>query len=163
KTEQKNITAIRIEALTDPSLPKNGPGRAANGSFVLTDFKVRVKPPKAEAAAQVTMDKPRATSESKNQTAAAAFDETEASGWSIDPQIRKDHAAVFDFLEPLNAREGGPSAEPNAVTTLTFQLDFKKPKQQILGKLRISVCTSDAPAPLEAGSGIAESIVRALE
>src|SRR5205823_5875355 len=34
------VTAFRLEALTDPSLPKKGPGRYKNGNFVLSQFKV---------------------------------------------------------------------------------------------------------------------------
>jgi hypothetical protein len=36
----KGITAFRLEALTDPSLPKNGPGRSLPGNAVLTSFQV---------------------------------------------------------------------------------------------------------------------------
>ena len=35
------ITAFRLEALPDPSLPQQGPGRSLSGSYVLTDFRVR--------------------------------------------------------------------------------------------------------------------------
>ena len=34
------ITGIRLEALTDPSLPTNGPGRASNGNYVLNELQV---------------------------------------------------------------------------------------------------------------------------
>jgi mono/diheme cytochrome c family protein len=36
--ETGTITAVRLEALTDPSLPHHGPGRAANGNFVLSQL-----------------------------------------------------------------------------------------------------------------------------
>ena len=36
--ETGTITAVRLEALTHPSLPSNGPGRANNGNFVLNKF-----------------------------------------------------------------------------------------------------------------------------
>jgi len=39
------ITGIRLEALEDPSLPHDGPGRRGeNGNFVLTEFQVSVAP-----------------------------------------------------------------------------------------------------------------------
>lgn len=41
KTEVTNISAFRIELLTDPNLPLNGPGRAFNGTAALTEFKVQ--------------------------------------------------------------------------------------------------------------------------
>ena len=34
------ITGFRLEVLTDPSLPANGPGRASNGNFVLTELQL---------------------------------------------------------------------------------------------------------------------------
>lgn len=40
----KDITAFRLEALTDPSLPKNGPGRSAYGNAVLSKFQVSIAP-----------------------------------------------------------------------------------------------------------------------
>ena len=40
KTDLARITAIRLEALTDPSLPKNGPGRDASGNFHLNELQV---------------------------------------------------------------------------------------------------------------------------
>ncbi len=36
------ITAVRLELLTDPTLPHGGPGRAVTGMFALTEFKVLV-------------------------------------------------------------------------------------------------------------------------
>ena len=47
KVDLKRVTAIRLEVLTDPSLPANGPGRAPNGNFVLNDIKVKAAPPDA--------------------------------------------------------------------------------------------------------------------
>ncbi len=40
----KGLTALRVEALPDPSLPGNGPGRGANGHAVLSEISVRVAP-----------------------------------------------------------------------------------------------------------------------
>lgn len=34
------VTGFRLEALADASLPDNGPGRAGNGNYVLTEFQV---------------------------------------------------------------------------------------------------------------------------
>jgi mono/diheme cytochrome c family protein len=43
-TALQGITALRLEALPDPSLPKGGPGRDAYGDFRVTGFEVRVAP-----------------------------------------------------------------------------------------------------------------------
>ncbi|TXT22928.1 MAG: hypothetical protein FD138_3346, partial [Planctomycetota bacterium] len=39
-TDLVGLTALRLEALSHPSMVKNGPGRADNGNFDLTDVKV---------------------------------------------------------------------------------------------------------------------------
>jgi hypothetical protein len=153
KTEQTGIRAIRIEALSDPSLPKNGLGRSESGNFLLTDFKVRAKGAKAEAATPVKLQNPRSTLEAKGQAAAEAIDENETSGWGSGLQAGTSHAAVFELAEPLG--EGG--------VTLSFQLDFKKNKQHAIGRLRVSVTTADPMPPVEAGTGVPESVVWTLE
>ena len=47
-TDLKHITAFRVEALPNDSLPAKGPGRGDDGNFVLNDFKVTVKPQLAQ-------------------------------------------------------------------------------------------------------------------
>lgn len=49
----KSITGIRIEALTDERLPKNGPGRADDGNFVLSEFKVQWADPSKNKEVEV--------------------------------------------------------------------------------------------------------------
>ncbi|MBI1839549.1 MAG: lamin tail domain-containing protein [Verrucomicrobia bacterium] len=43
-TPMTGITGFRLEAIDDPSLPSNGPGRSGNGDAVLTDFSVQAAP-----------------------------------------------------------------------------------------------------------------------
>ncbi|MBP6822540.1 MAG: DUF1549 domain-containing protein [Acidobacteria bacterium] len=44
KTDVQNITAFRLELLTDPNLPRSGPGRSTTGSCALTEFEVTASP-----------------------------------------------------------------------------------------------------------------------
>jgi mono/diheme cytochrome c family protein len=152
-TEVKNITKLRIEALADPSLPKNGPGRSPSGSFLVTDLILRAK---AAGSDKVIDLKPKAigaTFEQAGNTAAAIVDDKEATGWSIGTKAGEDHAAVFAFDEPL-ANDGG--------STLTFVFDFKKNKQSALGRFRVSICSGDATGAVETGTGTPELVLRAL-
>jgi hypothetical protein len=62
-TDLPNITGIRLEVLTDASLPRGGSGRCSwNGNFVLTEFTVDAEPivvngnPIAEAGPDQTID-----------------------------------------------------------------------------------------------------------
>jgi hypothetical protein len=43
-TRLTGITGIRLEALQDPSLPVNGPGREVNGNFVLSELYLSARP-----------------------------------------------------------------------------------------------------------------------
>ena len=47
-----NYSALRLEVLTDKRLPKNGPGRAQNGNFVLSEFEVYAAAGTTEAGLQ---------------------------------------------------------------------------------------------------------------
>ena len=44
QTMQKNLRALRIEALADRSLPKNGPGSGPDGGFLLTKVELVAAP-----------------------------------------------------------------------------------------------------------------------
>jgi mono/diheme cytochrome c family protein len=44
KTEARNVTAFRLELLTDPELPRGGPGRSNKGICALTEFEVEAAP-----------------------------------------------------------------------------------------------------------------------
>ena len=44
RTSATNITAVRVQALADPRLPKNGPGRSENGNFILSEVLLQARP-----------------------------------------------------------------------------------------------------------------------
>src|SRR5262245_36059547 len=46
--QHSGVTGFRLEAMTDERLPANGPGRAADGNFVLTEFSVLAAPKNSE-------------------------------------------------------------------------------------------------------------------
>jgi hypothetical protein len=136
-SELKEITAIRLEALTDESLPNNGPGRSANGNIVLTDVEVTVggKPVKLGTASADF-------SQEKHPVGAAIDSDKVISGWGISPKTGQGHYAVFDLKEPI------ASTEPAAlVVKLAFKSKFASHQ---LGHFRLSV--TDAKMPHENGT-----------
>jgi hypothetical protein len=165
-THLSGITAIRVEALSDPSLVKGGPGRAANGNFDLTDFRLTIAEarPKADgehkptdelpaaAPVKVHLKSPRATFEQAALPIAAAIDDNEKSGWAVDPQFGKNHAAAFELDVPAGF-EGG--------SILTFTLVFKGNDKHNFGRTRLAISTSRAPAELD-GPGIPQAILEVL-
>ncbi len=132
------ITAIKIEALSDPSLVQGGPGRAANGNFDLTDIALKVGPRYGIGQTQEpSLINPKATFEQKGLPIAAAIDNDKKSGWAVDPEFGKDHAAVFELGSDIRTDSGA---------TLTLTLDFQGNHGHNIGRLRISA--TDSPRPV---------------
>jgi hypothetical protein len=141
-TDLKGITAVRLEALPDPSLPGRGPGRVFNGNIVLSEFRVSAAPQNDPAAAKpVALH--HAIADFSQEAAggwpvAAAIDGDPQTGWSIDPEEGAPHEAIFETKEPVGFSGG---------TKFTFVLDQVTPPDHTLGRFRLAV-TSAAKPPL---------------
>lgn len=151
-TEMTDIRGIRLEALTHASLVKNGPGRAANGNFALTDFKVIALTNDGKET-PVKLKNPRADFEQKGLGVASAIDiDPVTSGWAIDPQFGKDHMAAFEFESPIT-NSGG--------LKLSVQLRFNNNVGHGMGRPRISLTSADRPVDLKA-TALAESVYKLI-
>jgi len=146
-------TGVRLEALSHPSLAKGGPGRAENGNFALTDLTVALKP-KEGPTKPLVLANPLATFEQSPQGLFVknTIDSDKKSGWAVDPQFGKDHAAVFELAEELSIEQPG---------TLVFTLDFQNNKQHSLGRPRVSVTSAAKPLPVDVG-GMSPEVALAL-
>jgi hypothetical protein len=165
KTTAKGITAIRIEALTDKALPRNGPGRADNGNFVLSEIVVQARPAAGGAPGAVKLQNASATVEQasfaggnpyKVWSPAAAIDGDAKGanwGWAVldkNNTAGRDEHAVFETAADLG--DGGETA-------LTFVLRQNHGTKHVLGKFRLSVST--APRPVRAGKEMPKEVVAA--
>src|SRR5262249_19588615 len=147
-TYQKNITAIRLDALLDKSLAKSGPGLNADGNFTLGQIQLTAAPLQPPAPGKPKVN-PVAV---KLKAAAATFEQPDhplantlidkSKGWSINGAAGKDHAGVFD-TENLAGFDGG--------TILTFTLKFPADDESI-GRLRFSLSTTPRPVVLAGAS-----------
>ncbi|MDB4657352.1 PSD1 and planctomycete cytochrome C domain-containing protein [Verrucomicrobiales bacterium] len=154
-TQLKEIRQVRIEALTDPSMKRKGPGRAGNGNFALSNFKVLSvnaedkKQPLKLVSAEATHQQ-----NTSNLSVASSFDSNpDGTGWAVDAGgIGKDQAAVFKLEKPLQIEKG---------TTLQFELRFANNGQHSLGKFRLSVSGSEKP-PVVVGGGQSDSLNSAM-
>ena len=144
-TSVTGLTAIRIEALADSSLVNRGPGRASNGNIDLTNVTLSVKSAGAsEKSTNVVLINPRATFEQGSHLSVAmAIDSEPNTGWAIDPQFGKDHAAVFEIKDSLHL---------NGAAELEFVLEFHGNSQHNMGRVRLSVSTTPGPVPIDSGS-----------
>jgi len=138
RTTLTGLTAVRLEALKDASLKKGGPGRADNGNFSLSDFRVLAKPLDGGDPVPVKL---RAGSFTFQQNAttlstASSVDADKGGGWAVDPQFGKNHAAVFEFAEPVGFPGG---------TELVFDFEYNNNVHHAIGRPRLSVTTRPAP------------------
>jgi hypothetical protein len=127
KTDARNITAFRMEALADPNLPCGGPGRSINGTGVLTEFEADAAP--VDDPTKITkikfvkassdLELPAAPLPARYQTksgtlklggpAALAIDGQDSTGWSTDagPGLRnQSRKAVFVADKPIGYPSG---------------------------------------------------------
>ncbi|MFT6864173.1 MAG: cytochrome c553 [Akkermansiaceae bacterium] len=152
----RQIRHLRIEALTHPAMTQEGPGRAKNGNFALTDFKLFTSAP-GRTAKEIKFASAQATHQQNttNLSVASAIDaDTNSSGWAVDAGgIGKDQAALFELTEPLNLAND---------TTLELRLKFSTNTQHSLGRFRVSVSSLPSP-PLKTGGGKNLKLEQALQ
>jgi hypothetical protein len=122
RTSLPRITAIRLEALPDPSLPKGGPGRDPYGNFQLNGFEIEV------AGAPLAIKSIRADDANGGASVDTFFPKTLSRdayaprGWRIDASRedkRLPRQIVFTLQQPLimpavaparrSLGEGGPA------------------------------------------------------
>lgn len=157
------FTAIRLEAMTDVTLPSQGPGRGPGGNFVVTGFSVSIDQG-AKAPTPVPF-----------RSASASFEQTDAPGdivsriwsansilkpdpkhpelgWSIADRAGSPQEAIFETSSDMLCSAG-------AELTITIRHDSGD--KQALGRFRLSV--ADAPRPVQVfGYGLPERIRQVL-
>ncbi len=136
KTNLSNITALRLEALPDASLPRGGPGCDPYGSFAVRAIEVHAS----------------STNESTNKTPVAFTDAkaddgngkalliANSSGWLIDQTneaVRAPRQVVLVAEKPFGNSEG---------TLLEIKIKQQHPfNKMTLGRFRLSVTGSTKP------------------
>lgn len=165
KTDMQNITAFRLEVLTDPNLPLGGPGRSIKGTCALTEFRVEAAPagggekPATLKIARATADvnppeqplddifDDRSGKRRMTGPVEYAIDGDEATAWGTDNGAgRRNQArkAVFQLAEPI-ANPGG--------TVLTFHIqqnhggwNSDDNQSNNLGRIRLSLTAAPGAA-----------------
>ena len=128
-------TALRLEALTHPSMQRDGPGRLGRDpNYVVSEFELR------DAGGQpVRLARARADYSQKNWNDHKAIDGKRDTGWAISGEFGKPHTLVVDLAEP---------AEAGRYELRLLQL---YPKLQ-MGRFRVSASVQD-PATLHPETG----------
>lgn len=105
------ITGLRLETLVDERLPKNGPGRADDGNYVLTELEVLWAPASdPENFQPIKIDLAKADYSQGNYDVTTAIDgklDEQNNGWAVSPKLGENHIAVFELAEALKISEPG--------------------------------------------------------
>lgn len=155
RTKLTGIRGIKLEALTDDSLPGKGPGRGdeKRPNFVLNNFIVTT----------ASADKPEQTRPVKFVSASASFsqgnypvanllktDNDSRGGWAINPKFHEPHWAVFEAPDPIGFPEG---------TVLRFTLEQNFGSSRTIGRVRLSAITGNVSGkalPVELTEALAQ-------
>ncbi len=149
RTPAGGITALRLQALTDKSLPHNGPGAADNGNFSLTEIEISAAPADGAGPA-VPVKIASATATHQQDTGAlsvaSSFDGNSTTGWAVDfGGIGKDQAAIFQFARPIGFPTG-------TLLTITLHFDHPNPRH-LLGRARLAITTQPNTQDFRAREG----------
>ncbi len=161
-TNLKNITAIRLEVMTDPSLPKSGPGRDPYGNFLMTGIEVEAKTIHSSAKSQIILFKSAFVDNQAGKIEPKKFFTKEGdtlpvdkpSGWIVnatsDP-TRVNRNAVFVTEKPFGFNDG---------TVLTIKLKHLAGSVgQGIGRFRLSVISSKEPEKIASVSATLKPVV----
>ncbi|MEY4690644.1 MAG: hypothetical protein RIT19_969 [Verrucomicrobiota bacterium] len=154
QTSNANLRSLRLEALSDPSLPHGGPGRADNGNLGLSRIRVFAQPLSGGERQEVRLVRPRATFQqnSDNLSIAGSLDNDPHTGWAVDPKFGTRQAAILDFESPIRMPGG---------VRLTVDLEFRVNTRHHIGRPRLSV-TSMTAAPFDS-EGVPAGVASLLE
>jgi len=136
------IRSVRLEVLTHEDLPKQGPGRAANGNFVLAEFWFRTGDGR-----ELRFSKAQADHSQPKFGIGAAIDNNDGTGWAINgaPEGGPNHNRVAWFVLPKPL-----VVEQDHALTFNFK-HHEGASPYNIGRFRISVSDQEwVDAPSEA-------------
>ncbi len=151
-TGLKRVTAVRLDTLTDDSLPKKGPGLAGNGNFVMTGFEFKV------GGKAVKLIRAAADHTQPKFDPMKLLDGDKTTGWAINvgkgskKKMNEPHWAWFIPEEPVEL--GGETLE------FVIRHESERNRNYMVGRFALSV--TDAPAELLT-SGDPKALLGALK
>ena len=130
KKNLKDVVGFRLEALSAEKLPGHGPGRAADGNFVLTEFSVE-----DANTNQIALSEATATFEAPGFPAATTLDgKHEANnGWAIKGVTGVEQAIYFTTKDRMSS---------DSEVSVTFLIQQASGGNQVLGRFRLAATTN---------------------
>jgi cytochrome c553 len=144
KTPLKNITALRLEAVTFEELPRRGPGRAANGGFAVTELSVF-----DEAGRRIKLRNASASTAEGSSPGAAIDGKDGGRAWSLAAADGDSYRLVAETAQPIGSGEE---------TALTVVIHQNKGDGRTLGRFRMSASADAPPVRTQPGREITKEI-----
>lgn len=139
----QELTLLQLDLLTDASLPANGPGRADNGNFVLSELTLDVVESDGTLR-RVPFAAAKADFAQGGFDPAQLIDGDERKmGWAIAPQMGNAHQATLTLKEPLKLSEG---QKVQVRLVQHYERDGLTP--HAIGRFRISLWSGNSPESL---------------
>jgi len=153
---QGGLSALRIEALADPSGKSRGPGLTPHGNFVLSEVRAELRSdrPRSESEAgnaskTLTLMSARADFAQTGFEANQVIDGKSDTGWAIDDGsggLNKKRILTFSLREPIST---------SGAERLVLTLDQAHGNRHQLGRFRVlGLPSTPVVASANAGSGI---------
>jgi hypothetical protein len=146
KTDAESVSAMRLEALKDPTTVNGGAGRGSNGNFVLSEFIVEVASVEEPNRFQrMRISAAEADYSQKNFEIGKAIDgQADKTGWAVDGHQKiEDRTAVFVLSEPIeNAND----------KIIRVRMIFNYGLSHQIARFRLAIATGKA-APLTLAVG----------
>ncbi len=137
QSDLPQLAAVRLRVLTHESLPKQGPGRAGNGNFVLTEVALSIDG-KDQSIVWAVADH-----EQPKFPIQHVLDGDAKTGWAINvgpgstATMNAPHEAVFALAEPL----------PAEARAFTLRLEHRVHPDYLIGRLAIDASATAPSAP----------------
>ena len=134
-TRLSGITGIRLEALQDPSLPMNGPGREENGNFVVSELIVTARPGLAPVIDQAPTSITVTVGSSTNFTVSASSSLPLTYQWFFNGQTLDGETNATLSLESVSFENAG-----------TYTVEVTNPEEQTLSSGAVLNVVAEDPS-----------------
>ena len=134
----EQFTGLKLELLSDESLPSNGPGRAQNGNFVLSSVRVyRGRDPEFKEYETIKLVSAEADFSQSKFGPEGILNKDGKTGWAIAPETGKPHQLTIYTTEPVDLGD---------FPYVQVVLDQQYGGQHTLGRFRVSFMSGFNPA-----------------
>ena len=150
RANESKLTGLKLEVLTDDSLPNKGPGRAPNGNFVLSELKAELSDTETfENPTPIKLVSAQADFAQSKFPPEAVLTPKKGSGWAVAPKIGQNHQMTLLTEKPIAIKNG---------QLLRITLDQSYGGSHVIGKFRLSAITGFDPL-----KGLPKAVTDALK